>query len=70
MTEPPVERRALRLEIVLVLAVTYGLSAVTAILQLADSVLRDLSAQKIALNPAGPTSTSSTSVSTPPGRSS
>lgn len=51
MTEPPVERRALRLEIVLVLAVTYGLSAVTAILQLADSVLRDLSAQKIALNP-------------------
>ena len=33
------------------LAVTFGLSAVTAILQLADSVLRNLSAQRIPLNP-------------------
>lgn len=39
--------RTLRLEIILVLAVTYGLSAVTAILQLADAVLRDLRAQRI-----------------------
>ena len=44
-------RRALRLEITLVLAVTYGLSAATAILELTDSVLRDLSAQRIPLNP-------------------
>lgn len=51
MTEPATPRRALRLEIVLVLAVTYGLSALTAVLQLADAVLRDLSAQRIPLNP-------------------
>ncbi|MEB3033614.1 CPBP family intramembrane glutamic endopeptidase [[Mycobacterium] nativiensis] len=51
MTEPAAQRHALRLEIVVVLAVTYGLSAFTAMLQLADSVLRDLSAQRIALNP-------------------
>lgn len=35
----------------MVLAVTYGLSAVTAMLDLADSVLRNLGAQRIALNP-------------------
>jgi membrane protease YdiL (CAAX protease family) len=51
VTEPADQRRALRLEIAVVLAVTFGLSAVTAILQLADAVLRDLSAQRIALNP-------------------
>lgn len=51
MTEPAAEARALRLEIVVVLAITYGLSAATAILELVDSVLRDLSAQRIALNP-------------------
>ncbi|MGH3561972.1 MAG: CPBP family intramembrane glutamic endopeptidase [Mycobacterium sp.] len=57
MTEPAAEpdiapqRRALRLEIIVVLAVTYGLSAVTAVLDLTDSVLRNLSAQRIALNP-------------------
>lgn len=51
MTEPAAPRRALRLEIAVVLAVTYGISAVTAILQLTDAVLRDLSAQRIALNP-------------------
>ncbi|OBH15725.1 CPBP family intramembrane metalloprotease [Mycolicibacter terrae] len=51
MTEPAAQRRALCLEIAVVLAVTYGLSAVTAILQLADAVLRDLSAQRIPLNP-------------------
>jgi len=34
-----------------VLSVTFGLSAVTALLQLADSVLRNLSAERIPLNP-------------------
>lgn len=51
MTEPAAQRRALRLEIAVVLAVTFGLSAVTAILQLADAVLRDLRAERIPLNP-------------------
>lgn len=51
MAELQTPRRALRLEIVLVLAVTYGLSAFTAILQLTDAVLRDLGAQRIDLNP-------------------
>jgi uncharacterized protein len=45
------QRRALRIELVVVLTVTFGLSAVTAILQLADSVLRNLSAQRVPLNP-------------------
>jgi uncharacterized protein len=45
------QRRVLRIELVIVLSVTFGLSAVTAILQLADSVLRNLSAQRIPLNP-------------------
>ncbi|MEZ0363540.1 CPBP family intramembrane glutamic endopeptidase [Mycobacterium sp. pUA109] len=45
------ERRGLRIEIGVVLAVTYGLSAVTAVLQLSDAVLRNLSAQRIPLNP-------------------
>lgn len=51
MTEPAADRRALRLEIAVVLAVTFGLSALTAVLQLADAVLRDLSTQQIPLNP-------------------
>jgi uncharacterized protein len=45
------ERRPLRLEVAIVLSVTFGLSAVEALLQLADSVLRNLSSQKIPLNP-------------------
>jgi membrane protease YdiL (CAAX protease family) len=45
------QRRPLRIEVVIVLALTFGLSAVTAILQLIDSVLRSLSKQKIPLNP-------------------
>ena len=45
------ERRALRVELAIVLSVTFGLSAVTALLQLADSVLRNLSAERIPLNP-------------------
>jgi membrane protease YdiL (CAAX protease family) len=48
---PAPQRRALRCEVALVLAVTYGLSAVSAILDLTDSVLRNLSAQRIPLNP-------------------
>jgi len=51
VTEPAAQRRTLRLEIAVVLAVTFGLSAVTAVLQLTDAVLRDLSAQRIPLNP-------------------
>ena len=47
----PTQRRALRIELAIVLSVTFGLSAVTAILQLADSVLRNLSTQRIPLNP-------------------
>jgi membrane protease YdiL (CAAX protease family) len=47
----PTERRALRLEVVLMLAVTFGLSAVTATLQLIDFVLRGLAGQRVALNP-------------------
>jgi membrane protease YdiL (CAAX protease family) len=43
--------RTVKIEIAVVLAVTFGLSAVTAILELTDSVLRNLSAQKIPLNP-------------------
>jgi CAAX protease family protein len=47
----PIQRRALRIELVVVLAVTFGLSAATSALQLADAVLRNLSAQRIPLNP-------------------
>jgi len=45
------ERRALKLEIGIVLAVTFGLSAVTAVLQLTDFVLRGLGRQRVELNP-------------------
>lgn len=45
------QRRALGIEIVVVLGVTFGLSAVTAVLELTDSVLRNLSTQRIPLNP-------------------
>src|SRR6202022_4254586 len=53
MTDPAAElpRRTLRLEVFIVLAVTFGLSAATALLQLVDSVLRTLSKQKIPLIP-------------------
>lgn len=51
MTAPEDQRRGLRLEVAVVLGVTFGLSALTAALQLADSVLRNLSRQKIPLNP-------------------
>ncbi|KMV21403.1 CPBP family intramembrane metalloprotease [Mycobacterium heckeshornense] len=45
------QRRALGIEVVVVLGVTFGLSAVTAVLELTDSVLRNLGAQRIPLNP-------------------
>ena len=45
------QRRALRIEIVVVLAVTFGLSAYTAILDLIEAVLLGLAGRKVALNP-------------------
>jgi membrane protease YdiL (CAAX protease family) len=56
MTRPggeldPLQRRTLRLEVVIVLAVTFGLSAVSAGLELADAVLSGLSSRIVALNP-------------------
>ena len=44
-------RRTLRLEVAIVLVLTFGLSAVTSVLQLVDAVLRTLSAQKVPLIP-------------------
>ena len=49
LTEP--DRRALRIEIAVVLAVTFGLSAYTAILDLVEAILLNLSEQIVALNP-------------------
>jgi len=49
LTEP--QRRALRIEIAVVLAVTFGLSAYTALLNLIEAVLLGLAGQIIALNP-------------------
>ena len=56
MTEPPdeltdPERRVIRIEIAVVLAVTFGLSAYTAFLNLIEAVLLGLAGQRIALNP-------------------
>jgi membrane protease YdiL (CAAX protease family) len=48
-TDP--QRRALRIEIAVVLAVTFGLSAYTALLNLIEAVLLGLSDQIVALNP-------------------
>lgn len=55
MTEPPEEpnaaqRRAIRIEIAVVLAVTFGLSAYTALVSLVEAVLLGLSGQTVALN--------------------
>lgn len=47
--EPP--RRTLKIEIAVVLAVTFGLSAYTALLKLIEAVLLGLSGQTVALNP-------------------
>jgi len=56
VTEPPdeltdPERRVIRIEIAVVLAVTFGLSAYTAFLNLIEAVLLGLAGQRIALNP-------------------
>jgi membrane protease YdiL (CAAX protease family) len=48
-TEP--QRRGLRIEIVVVLALTFGLSAYTALLQLIEAVLLGLAGRRVALNP-------------------
>lgn len=45
------QRRALRIEIAVVLAVTFALSAYTALLSLTEAVLLGLSGQTVALNP-------------------
>ena len=45
------DRRAVRIEIAVVLAVTFGLSAYTAILDLVEAILLKLSKQTVALNP-------------------
>ncbi|MGE2718074.1 CPBP family intramembrane glutamic endopeptidase [Mycolicibacterium litorale] len=45
------QRRAVRIEIAVVLAVTFGVSAYTALLRLLESVLLGLSGQVVALNP-------------------
>ena len=45
------DRRALRIEIAVVLAVTFGLSAYTSILDLVEAILLNLSKQTVALNP-------------------
>ncbi len=49
LTDP--QRRGLRIEIAVVLAVTFGLSAYTALLNLIEAVLLGLSGQIVALNP-------------------
>jgi membrane protease YdiL (CAAX protease family) len=49
LTDP--QRRGLRIEIVVVLAVTFGLSAYTALLNLIEAVLLGLAGQIVALNP-------------------
>ncbi len=46
-----IQRRALRIEIAVVLAVTFALSAYTAVLHLTEGVLLGLSGQTVALNP-------------------
>jgi membrane protease YdiL (CAAX protease family) len=49
LTDP--QRRTLRIEIAVVLAVTFGLSAYTAALKLAEAVILGLSGRIVALNP-------------------
>jgi membrane protease YdiL (CAAX protease family) len=49
LTDP--QRRGLRIEIVVVLAGTFGLSAYTALLKLIEAVLLGLAGQTVALNP-------------------
>lgn len=55
MTQPPefvaVDRRGLRVEVGVMLAVTFGVSAIIAILQLTDAVLSGLAGHRVRLNP-------------------
>jgi membrane protease YdiL (CAAX protease family) len=56
VTEPPdtltgAQRRGMRIEIAVVLAVTFGMSAYTALLQLIEAVLLGLAGRRVALNP-------------------
>ncbi|HEX9497489.1 MAG TPA: CPBP family intramembrane glutamate endopeptidase, partial [Mycobacterium sp.] len=56
MTGPPDEltdpqRRGMRIEIAVVLAGTFGLTAYTALLELIEAVLLGLAGQRVALNP-------------------
>jgi len=46
----PARRRVLRTEVIVVLAVTFGLSAYTAVVNLAEAVILGLSGQRVALN--------------------
>lgn len=47
----PVERRPVRIEVAVMLAVTFGISAVAAVLQLTDAVLSGLPGYRVRLNP-------------------
>lgn len=47
---PPAPRRAMRIELLVVLAVTFGLSAYTAVVNLAEAVILGLANQSVALN--------------------
>jgi CAAX protease family protein len=49
LTDP--QRRGIRIEIAVVLAVSFGLSAYTAFLKLVEAVLLGLAGQRVALNP-------------------
>ena len=49
LTEP--QRRGLRIEMAVVLAISFGLSAYTALLELTEAVLLGLAGQRVALNP-------------------
>jgi len=46
----PAERRVLRIEVLVVLAVTFGLSAYTAVVHLSEAVILGLSGQRVLLN--------------------
>lgn len=48
---PNLDRRQLRIEVGIMLAVTFGVSAVVAVLQLTDAVLSGLAGHRVRLNP-------------------
>lgn len=51
VAESEMSARTIRLEIAIVLAISFGMSAFSAILQFASAVLMGLSGQRVALNP-------------------